>query len=364
MAKVSNQQGRGAGYAAHNDRSMYEEGEYDTSKDLHWDWTMESDEPQPWQPGGLSVRAEKEYYESRYSDLLDDRNARRRKQGHPEDVMSMEQWKEKNPPHETILQLGKLGDDTPDELKEAFAIEAAKMLRQSVREAGGEVISFDVHMREGSPHAHVRWIMNDEKGKPNTKGCLKAHGWAVEKQDRKRNPLQKWTAANREKLEALASTMGAELDLNRISRPNLTVQQYKAQKELEAALEAQEKAGNTRSRAEQAEAKIKDDYIRVKNALEQDIAIRKERVNKLKDEEESLKSRLKAMISAANEKFRKALAVLADKETPLVVKLSHLRDARNTIAEYQEATASPEGTTPVATRRNYSQSAHHEGPQF
>src|SRR5699024_3138644 len=62
------------------------------------------------------------------------------------------------------------------------------------------VLSYDVHMDEGSPHMHVRYLMLDEEGMPNAEGALKEMGveppvpydqWAQEEDERRQERAEK-----------------------------------------------------------------------------------------------------------------------------------------------------------------------------
>lgn len=220
------------------------------------------------------------------------------------------------------------------------------MLRQSVLDAGGDVLSLDVHFDEASPHAHIRWVMNDAKGKPNVKGCLTAHGWAVDGEpDRRNNPMKKWTASNREKLEALAADMGADLDTERTSRPNMTVQEYKAAKQLEAARKAQDKARETIEKAEEEGENARRKHAQMVQGLNQDIAAkrsekqqlereieeRKANVERLEALEKSIKQRIAAILDDAEKRLASMMATVQDKAKSLKSKLGAVGAASNAI---------------------------------
>lgn len=322
--KVTLQTGR-KGHAAHNDRSMYPQGLYDISNNLHWDWQQQSRDLAPAKPGRQSVNAERDYYTTRYADLLDTRNQKRIKQGHHEDVLTMAQWSEKNPPHETILQIGKTEDNTDPALKRAYAASAARLFRDEVERAGGEVISIDIHMDEASPHAHVRWVMNDETGKPNARGCLSAHGFATAKNDRKNNPMKLWTAHVRDTMEEMAQDMGATLDQNRISRKNLTVRDFKAQ-------EAIKEAQKYEKMAQKITAKKKKEIA----ALDREIEAREKHVKELRQEEKNIQDKIAQAISNAEAAFRQFMQVIADKNTTLRDKINQVKTTRNAIKHQRE----------------------------
>lgn len=355
------------GHAAHNDRSMYEPGRYDTSANLHWDYYMESDGLTTAPESAASVAAEKRYYKENYGALLASRNARRRKQRHGEDVWTMAEWTKKNPPHETILQIGKVNDDTPDDLKRSYVVAAAIEFRDEVRKAGGEVLSIDIHYDEASPHAHIRWVMNDDKGKPNVKGCLSAHGYAVEKADRRNNPMKKWSAEVRDKLETLAESMGAELDKERTSRRNMSVRDYAATQAVQEALAIEKQAraiikknqNEARNAASQKQATIRQ--------LDKEIQQREKRIQELREEENNIRERIAAMVAEAQQKLSEIFQVMTEKDKSLREKIEHIKQRRNAVKASRESLGSygkpaqapqiknPAGARPRAASHDISQ---------
>lgn len=355
-AKVSLNNSR-QGYAAHNDRSMYEPGAYDLSANLHWDWQCMSDDFQAAKGEGESVSAERDYYDERYSDILAARNESKLKRYHPDEVWTMAQWAAKNPPHETVLQLGAMDDDTEEALKARYAIEAARRFRDEVRQAGGEVISIDVHMDEASPHAHVRWVMNDEKGKPNAKGCLRAHGYDVAEASRANNPMKAWTAHVRDHMEALAEEMGAELDKNRISRRNLSVRDYKATKRVEEALQIEEEAQRTISETKRREQEKLQAIARKKReiatALDEEIKQRENRIAALEEQEKTLLERISALTEEASRKLDEVLSIMRDREMTLKEKLEAVRQRRKATSGMRDTLRPHQANRVAATHQQY-----------
>lgn len=355
-AKVSLNNSR-QGYAAHNDRSMYEPGAYDLSANLHWDWRLKSDDFQAAKGAGESVSAERDYYDTRYSDILAARNASKLKRYHADEVWSMAKWADKNPPHETVLQLGAMGDDTDEGLKARYAIEAARRFRDEVRQAGGEVISVDVHMDEASPHAHVRWVMNDEKGRPNAKGCLRAHGYNIGESSRTSNPMKAWTAHVRDHMEALAEEMGAELDKHRISRRNLSVRDYKATKRVEEALEIEEAAKRTISETKRREQEKLQVIARKKReittALDEEIKQRENRIKDLAEQEKTLLDRISALTEEASRKLDEVVSIMRDREMTLREKLEAVRQRRKATSGMRDTLRPYQANRVAATHQQY-----------
>lgn len=355
-AKVSMNNSR-QGYAAHNDRSMYEPGAYDLSANLHWDWRLPNDDFQAARGAGESVSAERDYYDERYSAILAARNESKLKRYHADEVWSMAQWAEKNPPHETVLQLGAVGDDTEDALKARYAIDAARRFREEVRKAGGEVISIDVHMDEASPHAHVRWVMNDEKGKPNVKGCLRAHGYDVAEASRANNPMKAWTAHVRDQMEAMAEEMGAELDKHRISRRNLSVRDYKATKRVEEALQIEEAAQRTIRETKRREQEKLQAIARKKReittALDQEIKQRENRIKDLAEQEKTLIERISALTEEASRKLDEVVRIMRDREMTLREKLEAVRNRRKAVSGMRDSLRPHQANRVAATHQQY-----------
>lgn len=350
--KVTFQTGR-KGHAAHNDRSMYEPGAYDTSANLHWDYYAPSDRLTAAPENAASVEAERRYYDEHYGALLEARNARRLKQSHPEDVWTMAQWAKKNPPHETILQIGKMNDDTPEELKRSYAVAAALKFCDEVRKVGGEVISIDIHFDEITPHAHVRWVMNDSKGKPNVRGCLSAHGYAVEKNDRKNNPMKKWSAEMRDQLEILAESMGADLDKERTSRRNMSARDYAATQAVKEALEIEKQAraiidknkNEARDAVSQKQETIKQ--------LDQEIHQRQNRIKELEEEESNIRERIASMVADAQQKLSEIFHVMGEKDKSLREKIDHIRQRRNAVKSSRDTLQAYGKPAQVAQAQNH-----------
>lgn len=355
-AKVSFNNSR-QGYAAHNDRSMYEPGAYDLSANLHWDWQLPNDEFQAARGAGESVSAERDYYDTRYSDILAARNESKLKRYHADEVWSMAQWAAKNPPHETVLQLGAMGDDTEEALKARYAIEAARRFREEVRKVGGEVISIDVHMDEASPHAHVRWAMNDMKGKPNVKGCLRTHGYDVAEASRTKNPMKLWTADVRDRMEELAEKMGAELDKHRISRRNLSVRDFKATKRVEEALQIEEEAQRTIRETKRREQEKLQAIARKKReittALDQEIKQRENRIKDLAEQEKTLIERISALTEEASRKLDEVVRIMRDREMTLREKLEAVRNRRKAVSGMRDSLRPHQANRVAATHQQY-----------
>lgn len=355
-AKVSMNNSR-QGYAAHNDRSMYEPGAYDLSANLHWDWQFQGDDFQPARGCGESVAAERRYYDDRYSGILAARNESKLKRYHSDEVWTMEQWADKNPLHETVLQLGAMGDDTDEELKARYAIEAARRFREEVRKVGGEVVSIDVHMDEASPHAHIRWAMNDEKGKPNVRGCLRAHGYDVAEASRANNPMKSWTADMRDRMEELAEEMGAELDKHRISRRNLSVRDYKATKRVEEALEIEEAAERTireTRRREQAKLQaIASKKREIAAALDEEIRQRENRIEVLKEQEKTLLDRITALTEEAARKLDEVVQIMRDREMTIREKLEAVRQRRKATSGMRDSLRPHQASRGAATHQQH-----------
>ena len=176
--KVSFHNGMGTDTCAHNDRSMYDFAYKDRDGNRHWDCYGLGDAGDP----APSVHAEMRYYEDRFGEVLAEINRRYLRQSHPERVKSMKDFRLAHLPRESIIQLGA----SEDRMTSAWLELAVPRFVEKLRDCGCEVISWDIHVDEteetstgkpiGTPHAHIRWIGVDSKGKPNLAGCLAEHG--------------------------------------------------------------------------------------------------------------------------------------------------------------------------------------------
>lgn len=174
--KVSYHNETASDTAAHNDRSLYDYAYKERDKNLHWDCYEIGfkSEDNPNGSESPSVDAEARFYEENFSGVLAETNEKYLKQGHAEKCMTMEQYRRKHPPKESIIQLG----DSEDEIDDAYVRVAVEAYAKKLQSVGCKVISWDIHNDEsdGTPHAHIRWIGIDSKGKPNLAACLREHG--------------------------------------------------------------------------------------------------------------------------------------------------------------------------------------------
>lgn len=257
--KVSIQVSRATNTANHNDRSMYEDGKMNNEfekdehpNNRHWDCYN----------CGSSVEAEKKFYENNFRAYLDKRNRRYVKDGKANKVWTMEEYRKKNMPWEMVFQLGNI-QEQPDNYD--YINDVIDIITMHMQYSGLDMISYDVHFDEATPHIHFRYL-GQKDGTVNLKGALQKAGvkspleLAYEKEkttdievlrkkdeykslfykDKKtgeyrvndRNNNLNSTFTNlivRENVEQMCLLHGYDLDNLRTKRKNLSVLEYKTQ---------------------------------------------------------------------------------------------------------------------------------------
>ena len=197
--------------ASHNDRTMYTHGYANRGDNRHWTCYGKD---------VSSEAAEARYYSEHLAAILEEQNERARKMGHSERVMTMDEYRKKHPGKEAILQLGDIDEQPPDD--EYLTDYAVPRFVQLVHAAGGVVISIDIHNDEATPHAHVRYIMLDAKGKVNVKGCLEEHGIQRPEPDKpaskRNNPAQTFLHIAHATLEDAADEYLKTLEASPVDR--------------------------------------------------------------------------------------------------------------------------------------------------
>ena len=180
--KVTVQSQRAGDTAKHNDRTMYKHGYFndlapdDSIPNFHWTrekYGIDSDEMEHLMYESLymdKIKQRNETYAANYQwskvfDLEDE----------DERAKAVDDFRWKHPPRETIFQVGSMENPIDRDLaKEILMERGEKMVAQ--QSDNFIVLSYDIHMDEGSPHMHVRYLMLDEEGMPNAEGALKEMG--------------------------------------------------------------------------------------------------------------------------------------------------------------------------------------------
>lgn len=149
--------------AKHNDRNfdITKEDHIDQEKtNLNWYWQRDK--------GASSFEEnERRFYEHHFKASLEAKNERYKKQGHSERIRTMDEYRasEQACPEETILQIGKMGDDINSGKLLEVMKEQVKWEQQKYPNC--KYLDMALHMDEqGAPHIHMRkvWLAHDKDG--------------------------------------------------------------------------------------------------------------------------------------------------------------------------------------------------------
>lgn len=328
--KVTLQSQRAGDSAKHNDRTMYRNGYFNelAPQDglTNYHWSQET-------MGIGSEAREREVYEALFSEKVVQINESRKKH-YRKDVydlenprqreQALEEYRWKHPPRETIFQIGSM--DNPIDRAQAKEI----LLHQGKRleEMDSEhfvLLSYDIHMDEGSPHMHARYLMLDERGEVNAEGGLRALGveppvsydkWAKEQNEKRaqraekngkqyktvkaksstnNNRLMTFTKNMRESFEGLVEEYGISINTHRTRKKHLTQRAEKAERE-RAQAERQKKEDIDRAEASRA-------YV--ENARKKVVAEKRRHQDEIleiwKNDLKELERRDKEVLGAVNE---------------------------------------------------------------
>lgn len=275
--KVTVQSQRAGDTAKHNDRTMYKHGYFndlapdDSIPNFHWTrekYGIDSDEMEHLMYESLymdKIKQRNETYAANYQwskvfDLEDE----------DERAKAVDDFRWKHPPRETIFQVGSMENPIDRDVAKKILMERGeKMVAQ--QSDNFIVLSYDIHMDEGSPHMHVRYLMLDEEGMPNAEGALKEMGveppvpyeqWAQEEDERRQaraekdpdyeyrpakaassarnNRLVTFTRDMREDFENQVESAGIAIDTTRTRKRHLTQAQERTKRETEEEIKKQQ----------------------------------------------------------------------------------------------------------------------------
>ena len=275
--KVTVQSQRAGDTAKHNDRTMYKHGYFndlapdDSIPNFHWTrekYGIDSDEMEHLMYESLymdKIKQRNETYAANYQwskvfDLEDE----------DERAKAVDDFRWKHPPRETIFQVGSMENPIDRDVAKKILMERGeKMVAQ--QSDNFIVLSYDIHMDEGSPHMHVRYLMLDEEGMPNAEGALKEMGvkppvpyeqWAQEEDKRRQeraeknpdyeyrpakaassarnNRLVTFTRDMREDFENQVESAGIAIDTTRTRKRHLTQAQERTKRETEEEIKKQQ----------------------------------------------------------------------------------------------------------------------------
>ena len=275
--KVTVQSQRAGDTAKHNDRTMYKHGYFndlapdDSIPNFHWTrekYGIDSDEMEHLMYESLfmdKIKQRNETYAANYQwskvfDLEDE----------DERAKAVDDFRWKHPPRETIFQVGSMENPIDRDVAKKILMERGeKMVAQ--QSDNFIVLSYDIHMDEGSPHMHVRYLMLDEEGMPNAEGALKEMGveppvpyeqWAQEEDERRQaraetnpdyeyrpakaassarnNRLVTFTRDMREDFENQVESAGIAIDTTRTRKRHLTQAQERTRLATEEEIKKQQ----------------------------------------------------------------------------------------------------------------------------
>lgn len=275
--KVTVQSQRAGDTAKHNDRTMYKHGYFndlapdDSIPNFHWTrekFGIDSDEMEHLMYESLymdKIKQRNETYAANYQwskvfDLEDE----------DERAKAVDDFRWKHPPRETIFQVGSMENPIDRDLAKEILMERGEKM-VAAQNDNFIVLSYDIHMDEGSPHMHVRYLMLDEEGMPNAEGALKEMGveppvpyeqWAQEEDERRQaraetnpdyeyrpakavssarnNRLVTFTRDMREDFENQVESAGIAIDTTRTRKRHLTQAQERTRLATEEEIKKQQ----------------------------------------------------------------------------------------------------------------------------
>lgn len=264
--KVTLQSQRAGDTAEHNDRTMYRNGYFNelAPQDglTNYHWSQET-------MGIGSEAREREMYEALFSDKVVRINESK-KRNYRKDVYdlenprqrekALEEYRWKHPPRETIFQVGSMDNPIDREQAKEILLHQGKRLEQ-MDSRHFVLLSYDIHMDEGSPHMHARYLLLDERGEVNAEGGLRALGveppvsydkWAKEQNEARakraekngkqyktvkpksstnNNRLMTFTKNMRESFEELVEEYGISINTHRTRKKHLTQRAEKSDRQ-------------------------------------------------------------------------------------------------------------------------------------
>lgn len=230
----------GAFSARHNDRNFdiataAHINSNKSSGNYYWHW-LQSEQPEL-----TFEEAERLYYEKHFADALKIKNANYIKHGNKQYIQTMDEYR-RNPrscPEETILMIGKMGDDVPPKILKNICLEYMQWQEKTFPNV--RMLDFCIHTDEGAVHAHLRsvWVGHDKDGNEvvGQNKALKEMGvplYAPEKaRSRYNNRKQIYSAICRKNFIEICNQHGLKIEdkpLER-SKTGMSQNEYIAQQE-------------------------------------------------------------------------------------------------------------------------------------
>lgn len=256
--------------ASHNDRKFdLDKAEHIDQTKTSGNWTWHCYQKQ--EPGMTFEAAEQRFYEKYFSQSLEAKNERYRKNRHAERVQTMDEYRtsKQGCPEETILQIGKMGKTVPAQMLRQIAIEQINWEQKTFPNV--KILDAALHVdEEGAPHLHQRkvWVANSKDGKVvGQEKALKEMGIQrpdmKKKEGRYNNAKMSYTEQCREHFQYLCRkhNLDIEIEPKDASKTGLSLLEYQRQQEQEKldAIKAEQKAvaSDTERRRKATDAEIR-----------------------------------------------------------------------------------------------------------
>lgn len=162
--------------------------------------------------------AEMKFYKDTFQAKLDEQNAKALRSRHTERIQTMEQYKEKHPPYEMIMQIGNAREHVDRKTLEQAVLKMNNYIVQTYPQF--RVLDIAGHFDETTDHFQIRgtWVAHDDKGNlyPNQNRALEEMGVnppdMTKEIGRYNNRLQTFTADCRAKFHEICIELGLEIE--------------------------------------------------------------------------------------------------------------------------------------------------------
>lgn len=293
----------------HNQRENFEkprEGDTLRPENIYWDMCKSLG-------GETFSEGEKLYYKKYFSPHIKAHNNNAKATRHYERVLSVAQYKEKHPPQETLLYIGRKNVDVEKfkAIYEDFQAWQKKALWDREKHCGYLVLNAAMHLDETTAHIQERgvFVYRDKDGNFQVSQNKALAGLGIERPDpekaigTKNNAKMTFTAMCREKLFEIAKSHGVELETIPLPKDEVGLSLHKFQQREDArkAAEAEQKAAqeviadlqSDIADLEEDKADVADELERLRKSVSRENAAmetkRNEIIEKAKKEAKQLK---------------------------------------------------------------------------
>lgn len=227
----------------HNQREGFKKSK-SADKNEYWDY-------QTWGTGSFS-ESEKTFYKYSFGDHIKMHNEKCRKRGQYARCTTIEEYREKHPPEETLLYLGTENVDV-EALKATF-----EDFRMWIKEkcntttCGIELLNAALHMDETTPHIQFRKVYwyTDKDGNAQVSQTKALAGLGYERPDTTKkeghynNAKMTFDSVCREKLFEFANSHGVELTTEPLPKNEvgLSIDEYRAREQARKTWKQEQKA--------------------------------------------------------------------------------------------------------------------------